>query len=30
MQRFSSKICPAELIETLHANDPVKIFASKL
>ena len=27
---FSSKICPAELIETLHANDPVKIFASKL
>ena len=27
---FSSKICPAELIETLHANDPVKSFASKL
>ena len=30
MQRFSSKICLTELIETLHADDPVKIFASKL
>ena len=27
---FSSKICPSELIETLHANDPVNIFPSKL